>query len=59
MRLGGEHGAYCLGCCWALMAILFVGGVMNIAWIAALAAFALAEKISPAGWLVSWVAGAC
>ena len=34
LRLGGEHGLYCLGCCWALMAILFVGGVMNITWIA-------------------------
>ena len=59
MRLGGEHGAYCVGCCWVLMALLFVGGVMNIAWIAALTAFALAEKVLPAGWLVSWIAGAC
>ena len=58
LRLGGEHGLYCLGCCWALMAILFVGGVMNVAWIAALSAFALAEKIIPAGWRVSWIAGA-
>ena len=58
LRLGGEHGLYCLGCCWALMAILFVGGVMNVAWIAALTAFALAEKIIPAGRLVSWIAGA-
>ena len=58
LLLGGEHGLYCLGCCWALMAILFVGGVMNVAWIAALTAFALAEKIIPAGRLVSWIAGA-
>jgi predicted metal-binding membrane protein len=58
LRLGGEHGLYCLGCCWALMAILFVGGVMNVAWIAALSALALAEKIIPAGRLVAWIAGA-
>jgi predicted metal-binding membrane protein len=58
LRLGGLHGLYCLGCCWVLMAILFVGGVMNIAWIAALTAFVLAEKIIPAGRLVSWIAGA-
>ena len=58
LKLGGEHGLYCVGCCWALMAILFVGGVMNVAWIAGLTAFALAEKITPAGRLVSWIAGA-
>ena len=57
LRLGSEHGLYCLGCCWALMAILFVGGVMNVAWIAALSALVLAEKVIPAGWLVSWIAG--
>jgi len=47
-RMGVEHGTYCLGCCWALMLLLFVGGVMNILVIAALAAFVLAEKL---GWL--------
>jgi len=57
-RLGGEHGLHCLGCCWALMVLLFVGGVMNIAWIAALTIFALAEKAIPAGRTVSWIAGA-
>ncbi len=51
IRMGLEHGAYCLGCCWVLMALLFVLGVMNLAWIAALAAFVLAEKVLPkAGW---------
>jgi len=48
-RLGLEHGAYCLGCCWALMALLFVGGVMNLLWIAGLAVFVLLEKIVPLG----------
>ena len=47
-RLGLIHGLYCLGCCWALMALLFVGGVMNLAWIAALAILVLAEKVAPA-----------
>ncbi len=56
-RMGATHGAYCLGCCWALMALLFVGGVMNLVWIAALAVFALAEKLMPAGRLLSRVAG--
>jgi predicted metal-binding membrane protein len=50
--IGLRHGAYCLGCCWALMALLFVGGVMNIAWIALLSLFVLAEKLAPrATWL--------
>jgi predicted metal-binding membrane protein len=46
--MGFEHGAYCLGCCWFLMALLFVGGVMNLYWIVGLAAYVLAEKILPA-----------
>ena len=49
LRLGVLHGAYCLGCCWLLMALLFVGGVMNLAWIAALALLVLAEKLLPRG----------
>jgi predicted metal-binding membrane protein len=57
LRLGSEHGISCIGCCWALMVLLFVGGVMNVLWIAALTIFALVEKISPAGRLVSRVAG--
>ncbi len=56
-RLGADHGRYCVGCCWALMALLFVGGVMNVLWIAALAVFALAEKVVPRGRVVSRVAG--
>ncbi|MGH8250882.1 MAG: DUF2182 domain-containing protein [Steroidobacteraceae bacterium] len=43
-RLGVRHGAYCVGCCWFLMALLFVGGVMNVVWIAALATLVLLEK---------------
>ncbi len=48
-RLGVRHGLYCIGCCWALMALLFVGGVMNLTWIAALMMFVLLEKLVP-GW---------
>jgi predicted metal-binding membrane protein len=48
-RMGLEHGAWCLGCCWFLMALLFFGGVMNLAWIAGLAAFVLLEKTVPHG----------
>ncbi|MGD9980231.1 MAG: DUF2182 domain-containing protein [Hyphomonadaceae bacterium] len=49
LRLGAMHGAYCVGCCWVLMALLFVGGVMNLVWIAALAVLVLAEKLAPHG----------
>jgi predicted metal-binding membrane protein len=45
-RLGLTHGAYCVGCCWALMALLFVGGVMNVLWIVGLTALVLLEKVS-------------
>jgi predicted metal-binding membrane protein len=55
VRLGVLHGTYCLGCCWLLMALLFVGGVMNLAWIAALTLLVLAEKLLPGG---PWVARA-
>ena len=47
LRLGLAHGAYCIGCCWALMALLFVGGAMNLAWVAALGAVVIAEKYGP------------
>jgi predicted metal-binding membrane protein len=57
-QMGVRHGAYCLGCCWALMSVLFVVGVMNLVWVAALTAFVLVEKIGPAGALVARVAGA-
>ncbi|HET7848309.1 MAG TPA: DUF2182 domain-containing protein [Pseudolabrys sp.] len=58
LALGFRHGTYCVGCCWALMAALFVGGVMNIVWIAGLAIFVLLEKVIPAGRIVSRAAGA-
>ncbi len=48
-RLGVAHGLFCLGCCWALMLLLFVGGVMNLWWIAALTVFVLLEKLAPLG----------
>ena len=48
-RMGLEHGLYCLGCCWALMLLLFAGGVMNLWAIAALTAVVLVEKFAPAG----------
>jgi len=57
LLLGLRHGTYCIGCCWALMALLFVGGVMNILWIALIAILVLAEKVIPAGRTVSRMAG--
>jgi len=59
VTLGLRHGLYCIGCCWALMALLFVGGVMNLLWIAALATLVLAEKVIPFGRLVARIAGVC
>ncbi|KVC39598.1 metal-binding protein [Burkholderia diffusa] len=47
--LGVRHGAHCVGCCWLLMALLFVGGVMNVVWIVALSLFVLVEKVLPGG----------
>ena len=57
LAMGVHHGAYCLGCCWALMGLLFVLGVMNLLWIAALAALVLGEKVLPAGQWLGRVAG--
>ncbi|HEX6013178.1 MAG TPA: DUF2182 domain-containing protein [Geminicoccaceae bacterium] len=57
LRMGMEHGAFCVGCCWFLMLLLFVGGVMNLAWIAGLAAFVLLEKTVPAGHWLARAAG--
>ncbi|OGX34048.1 MAG: hypothetical protein A3C36_04075 [Omnitrophica WOR_2 bacterium RIFCSPHIGHO2_02_FULL_52_10] len=48
-RMGIKHGAFCIGCCWILMLLLFVGGVMNILWIAAITIFVLLEKVMPLG----------
>ncbi|TIM27996.1 MAG: DUF2182 domain-containing protein [Mesorhizobium sp.] len=57
LRLGALHGAFCVGCCWMLMALLFVGGIMNLVWIAALAILVLVEKAFPAGQWVGRAAG--
>jgi predicted metal-binding membrane protein len=53
LRMGFEHGLYCLGCCWVLMALLFAAGTMSLLWMAAITAFVLAEKLFPAG---QWIA---
>lgn len=55
--MGLRHGTYCVGCCWLLMAVLFVTGVMNILWVALIAAFVLIEKLAPSGEWVGRVAG--
>jgi predicted metal-binding membrane protein len=57
VRMGLEHGLYCVGCCWILMALLFVAGVMNLAWVAAISVFVLAEKVLPRGELVGKLGG--
>ena len=57
-RMGIDHGAYCLGCCWALMLLLFAGGVMNLAVLFALAAFVAFEKVGPFGTHSARVSGA-
>jgi predicted metal-binding membrane protein len=58
LHLGLLHGTYCVGCCWVLMALLFVVGVMNVLWIALLALLILLEKLTPWGWWVARIAGA-
>jgi len=55
--MGLEHGAYCVGCCWALMLLLFAGGVMNLMVIAALTAFVAFEKLAPFGMHGAWISG--
>ncbi|MBL6954348.1 MAG: DUF2182 domain-containing protein [Alphaproteobacteria bacterium] len=57
LKMGLSHGAYCVGCCWLLMALLFVGGVMNLLWVAAIAVLVLAEKVLPHGDLVGRLGG--
>ena len=57
LRMGLEHGMFCLGCCWLIMALLFVLGIMNLIWIAALTVFVLIEKIAPKGDWISRIAG--
>ena len=56
--MGVRHGVYCLGCCWLLMAVLFVVGTMHVVWMAAVAGFVLAEKLAPRSLRVSYVAAA-
>lgn len=56
-RLGLLHGAYCVGCCWLLMALLFVGGVMNLLWITGLTLLVAAEKLLPGGPWIARIAG--
>ncbi len=55
---GARHGVFCLGCCWTLMALLFVGGIMNLAWIAGISLIVLIEKTLPWGGRMSHVTGA-
>jgi predicted metal-binding membrane protein len=55
--MGIRHGAFCVGCCWMLMALLFVAGVMNMLWIAIIAAYVLAEKVLPGGQTMSRAIG--
>lgn len=57
LQMGFRHGSYCVGCCWALMALLFVAGVMNLVWVALIAGFVLAEKVLPNGRLLGRVTG--
>ena len=57
LRMGIDHGAWCLGCCWFLMALLFVGGIMNIYWITGLALYVLIEKAVPYGHAISRMVG--
>src|SRR5215467_13276251 len=57
VALGFRHGLYCIGCCWSLMLLLFVGGIMNLFWIAALAVLVLVEKTLASGKLISRLAG--
>jgi predicted metal-binding membrane protein len=57
LRMGASHGLYCLGCCWVLMALLFAVGVMNLLWVAAIAAFVFAEKLLPGGVWIGRIGG--
>ena len=58
LQMGMRHGVYCVGCCWALMLVLFAVGVMNLLWVAALMLFVLMEKVGPGAIVVSRIAGA-
>ena len=56
-RLGLLHGAYCVGCCWLLMSLLFAGGVMNLVWVAGLTLLVAAEKLLLGGQWLARLAG--
>ena len=55
--MGIQNGIYCLGCCWILMILLFVSGIMNILWIAIITLFVLIEKVLPSVKVISFIAG--
>lgn len=57
-RMGAWHGTFCLGCCWALMLLLFTAGVMNLLWVALIAGFVILEKLLPDGAVAGRIAGA-
>jgi predicted metal-binding membrane protein len=57
LRMGLRHGSYCLGCCWFLMALLFVGGIMNLVWVAGIALYVACEKLLQPGRGISRAAG--
>lgn len=57
-RMGLEHGLYCVGCCWLLMLLLFIGGVMNLWWVAGIAILVSIEKLMPRGNLIARIVGA-
>ena len=57
LRMGLRHGLFCIGCCWLLMALMFVGGAMSVSTMAVLALFILTERVLPGGVWVSWGAG--
>jgi predicted metal-binding membrane protein len=57
LRMGVAHGLFCVGCCWMLMLLLFVGGVMNLLWVAAIAAIVLVEKLLPGGPMAARISG--
>jgi len=59
LLMGIRHGTFCVGCCWLLMALLFVAGVMNLLWVAVIAGYVLVEKIVPASHWVSRGVGLC
>ena len=56
--MGWRHGLFCVGCCWALMGLLFVAGVMNVVWIILITIYVLIEKIAPNSQIISKLVGA-